>query len=84
MITKCIFNYSTNNCKNIYFFTDLQNGFYKITKKQLINNKYRNVKINGKKFIVILQSNYQNFIITINTTENTSYNRNIPLNPNYT
>jgi|688.fasta_scaffold888911_2 hypothetical protein len=84
MSGRCVFNYSTNNCQNIYFFTDLQNGFYKVTKKKLIYGKYRNVKINGKKFIIILQSNYQNFITFINTTENTSYNRNIPIQPNYT
>jgi hypothetical protein len=86
---KCVFNYFTNNCNNIYYFTDLKNGYYKVTKKILkfikisdfkYKKRYVPTKINGKKSIQILKSSYQDFIINI-TSDNTYYNRNIPIKP---
>jgi len=90
---KCVFNYFTNNCNNIYYFTDLKNRYYKVTKKILkpikINKfeykkRYVPTKINGKKSIPILKSGYQDFIIKISLKDQTYYNRNIPIKPDAT
>ena len=35
MSTGCVFTYTTNNCNNIYFFTNLAGLYYKVTKKIL-------------------------------------------------
>ena len=90
-MAKCVFNYFTNNCNNIYYFTDINLLQYKVTKKILkfvkINKfeykkRFVPTKINGQKSIKILKSDYQSFIIKITLGDNTYYNRNIPINPN--
>ena len=94
MSTGCVFTYTTNNCNNIYFFTNLAGLYYKVTKKILkririnqrgrmqVKPRYIRTKINGKNSIRILKSDYQTFIQNLTTTDNFGYNRNIPLEPN--
>lgn len=87
---KCKFNFFTNNCNNIYYFTDINSLQYKVTKKILkfvkINKfeykkRFIPTRINDKKSIKILKTDYQSFITKISLEDNTYYNRNIPIKP---
>jgi len=81
----CIFNFSTNNCRNIYIGKEISSTQYKIIKKTLkiVNNRYKYVKskINGKNSVVILQTNYTDFYNTRLLADQTYYNRSIPKEP---
>lgn len=79
----CKFNFSTNNCRNIYIGTEITLTKYKIIKKTLkvVNNKWKYIrtKINGKKSVIINQSDYTSFYNARVLEDGLYYNRNIPI-----
>lgn len=79
----CKFNFSTNNCRNIYIGTEITSTKYKIIKKTLkiVNNKWKYVRsnINGKKSVTINQSDYTSFYNSRVLEDGLYYNRNIPI-----
>ena len=82
-MSRCKFNFFTNNCRNVYIGTEISLTQYKIIKKTLniVNNKWKYVrtKINGKKSVIINQSDYTSFYNTRLLEDGLYYNRNIPI-----
>jgi hypothetical protein len=84
----CIFNFFTDNCKNVYIFTDISVTKYKVIKKTLtlVNNRYKyaKVKINNKNSITIKKINYTTFYSNRYLNDQTYYNRSVPITASIT